>query len=386
MKARLDAQVVSVTDGSALKTALMTKRVLVCVGSGGVGKTTVSATLALRAAAEGRSALVCTIDPARRLANSLGLAKLGNTEAAVPESQWTDAGLTPRAPLYAMMVDMKQSWDELITRYAAPDKREKIFQNRFYKALSTALAGSQEYIALEKLWQLRTQRDYQLIVLDTPPTAHALDFLDAPNRILDFLDNDAAKWLLTPAMAAGKVGLQLFNLGGSFIAKTLSRLTGAQTLQELASFMLAISSMNKEFRERAKAVRELLASDQTAFVLVTGTSAERQDEAIHFLELLRQNKMAVAALVVNRIHPAPSAESFAAARTLDGDLRQRVEETLNEAHLLAEQDAAGVEVLREKAGGAPILEVPRFDLDVHDLKGLWKTSEYLTGAAHVPLP
>src|SRR5262249_45224610 len=161
---------------------------------------------------------------------------------------------------HAMMLDMKQTWDELIERQAPPDKRSRILNNRFYQSLSTALAGSQEYIAMEKLWQLRSQRDYGVIVLDTPPTPHALAFLDAPNRILDFLENEAAKWLLTPALAAGKVGLQLFNLGGSYVAKTISKLTGTETLQELSNFMLAMSGLNQGFRERAHDVKQLLGS------------------------------------------------------------------------------------------------------------------------------
>ena len=183
-----------------IRAALESSDVLITVGSGGVGKTTVAAAIALRAAMEGQGSLVCTIDPARRLANALGLQALGNAETEISTATFANAGLAPRAPMRAMMLDMKRTWDELIERRAPPDKREKILNNRFYQSLSSALAGSQEYVAMEKLWELRTQRDYPLIVLDTPPTAHALDFLDAPNRILDFLDNDASKWLLTPAI------------------------------------------------------------------------------------------------------------------------------------------------------------------------------------------
>ncbi|HLL56256.1 MAG TPA: ArsA family ATPase, partial [Myxococcaceae bacterium] len=165
---------------TALSEALGRQDVIVCVGAGGVGKTTISATLALRAAVDGRSALVCTIDPARRLASSLGLSELGNTETRIPDEVLSSVGQQPKAGLYAMMLDMKQTWDALIERYAPPDKRERIVNNRFYQSLSSRLAGSQEYIAMEKLWELHNHRDYSLIVLDTPPTAHALDFLDAP--------------------------------------------------------------------------------------------------------------------------------------------------------------------------------------------------------------
>jgi anion-transporting ArsA/GET3 family ATPase len=364
---------------SPLARPLAEKRTLICVGSGGVGKTTISATLALRASVDGRSAIVCTIDPAKRLANSLGISALGNSQARIPEATLRAAGLEPRAALYAMMLDMKQTWDDLITRFAPADKRERILNNRFYQSLSSALAGSQEYIAMEKLWELRNGTDYELVVLDTPPTAHALDFLEAPNRVLDFLDNDAAKWLLTPALAAGKFGLSLFNLGGSYVLKALSKFTGTETLQELSAFMLALSSMNESFRERARGVRALLEAKQTGFVLVTAPSAERLDEAIHFHALLRQNRMEPVALVVNRVHPMPPAHQWEDAQELVPARRDKVLRTLEEMKLLAEQDAAGIALLAQACPGTPLVTVPRFDLDVHDVAALWRTGSYLLG-------
>lgn len=364
---------------SPIQDALRGSNVLITVGSGGVGKTTLAASIALRAAMEGQGSLVCTIDPARRLANSLGLEALGNAETEIARGTFEKAGLAPRAPMRAMMLDMKRTWDELIMRHAPPDKRDKILHNRFYQSLSTALAGSQEYVAMEKLWELRTQRDYPLIVLDTPPTAHALDFLDAPNRILDFLDNDAAKWLLTPALAAGKFGLRLFNLGGSYVAKTIARFTGTETLQQLADFMLNISGMNEGFRERAHQTRALLEADTTSFLLVTGPMPERLDEAIYFHTLLQQNKMRVAAIAVNRIHtPVPDALWEEVAR-LPAPLQQQLEQTLKENDYLARQDARGIERLREACGDTPMVLIPRFELDVHDLASLYETSKWLWG-------
>lgn len=368
---------------SPLARPLADKRTLICVGSGGVGKTTVAATLALRAAVDGRSAIVCTIDPAKRLANSLGISALGNSQSRIPDATLRAAGLEPRAALYAMMLDMKQTWDDLITRFAPADKRERILSNRFYQSLSGALAGSQEYIAMEKLWELRNGTDYELVVLDTPPTAHALDFLEAPNRVLDFLDNDAAKWLLTPALAAGKFGLSLFNLGGSYVLKALSRFTGTETLQELSAFMLALSSMNESFRERARGVRALLEAKQTGFVLVTAPAAERLDEAIHFHTLLRQNRMEPVALVVNRVHPMPPPHLWEDAQELVPARRDKVLRTLEELKLLAEQDAAGIAQLAKACPGTPLVTVPRFDLDVHDVAALWRTGRYLLGEAQL---
>ncbi len=366
-----------------IRDALADSDVLITVGSGGVGKTTIAATLALRAAMEGTGSMVCTIDPAKRLANALGLEALGNKEARIPDEAFGAAGLRPRAPMHAMMLDIKRSWDDLVERRAPPDKREKILNNRFYQALSTALAGSQEYIAMEKMWELHEQAKYPLLIVDTPPTAHALDFLDAPNRILDFLDNDAAKWLLTPALAAGKFGLKLFNLGGSYVAKTISRFTGTETLQQLADFMLNITSLTESFRERAHQTRSLLQAPSTAFVLVTGPMPERVDEAVYFHTLLQQNKMRVAAVVVNRIHaPVPAALWDEVAR-MGGPLQARLEQTLKENDLLATHDARGIERLRELCAPTPLVLVPRFELDVHNLKAVWETSRYLWGEAHV---
>ncbi|MHB8879659.1 MAG: ArsA family ATPase [Myxococcaceae bacterium] len=359
--------------------ALRRDDVIICVGSGGVGKTTVAATVALRAAVDGRSSLVCTIDPAKRLANALGLDELGNTETQISAERLAAAGLTAKAPMHAMMLDMKRTWDELIELRAPPDRRERIMNNRFYQSLSSALAGSQEYIAMEKLWQLRNDRDYGVVVLDTPPTAHALDFLDAPNRVLDFLDNEAAKWLLTPALAAGKFGLRMFNLGGSFVARQISKLTGTETLQDLADFMLAMSGMNEGFKERALQTRALLAAETTAFALVTGPMLERLDEAVAFHTLLLQNHMAVAAVVVNRVHVATPQETWHEAARLSQPLRGKLERTLEENDLLAAQDARGIAKLRELCAPTPLIEVPRFELDVHDLTSLWRTSRYLFG-------
>lgn len=369
---------------NALGQALAAQSTLICVGSGGVGKTTVAASLGLRAAVEGKASLVCTIDPAKRLANALGLAALGNAETRVDPEVFAAAGLSPKAPLFAMMLDMKHTWDELIAQRAPPDKKDRILKNRFYQSLSTALAGSQEYVAMEKLWELRNERDHELVVLDTPPTAHALDFLDAPNRILDFLDNDAAKWLLTPALAAGKVGLKLFNLGSSYVAKTIARFTGVDTLQELAGFMLDISGMNQSFRERAHQTRELLASESTAFVLVTAPMPERIDEAVYFHTLLRQNHLKVAAVVVNRVHRPVAEERWGEASRLPDGVRQLVERTLNEAEHASTQDAEGIAALTAQVAPTPLVQVPRFELDVHDLRTLWDTSRWLIGERQMP--
>jgi anion-transporting ArsA/GET3 family ATPase len=362
-----------------LSEAVLRNDVLVCVGEGGVGKTTIAATIALKAAVQGKTSLVCTIDPARRLANSLGLSELGNSESRIPAPHLQAAGLPADAPLYAMMLDTQRTWDEFVERYAPADKREQILASRFYQSLASRLAGSQEYIAMDKLWQLHAKKGYQLIVLDTPPTAHALDFLDAPNRVLDFLDNDAARWLLRPALVAGRWGLQLFTFGGNYMAKTLAKLTGTETLRELAEFMLAISGMNESFRERASQVRELLAADRTSFVLVTTPRLEGIEEVAQFQRVLQQNHMSIAAVVVNRVQPAPLSSDWTEAAQEEGPLRAKLETTLEERRRAAERDAEAIARIRSVCEPTPLIEVPALSTDVHDLVGLWRTSRFLFG-------
>jgi anion-transporting ArsA/GET3 family ATPase len=357
--------------------ALRTRGVVVCVGPGGVGKTTLAAALALQGAALGRKSLVCTIDPARRLASALGLSELGNVARPIPASELRAAGIHLKAPVEAMMLDMKQSWDELIARSASPEQRERILANRFYQSLSSALAGSQEYIALEKLWELHSAGAQDLLVLDTPPTAQALDFLDAPARVMDFFGSDTAKWLLTPALRGTKVGLRLFGLGGNLISRALSRVVGGQTLSDLATFLLAMSGMNEGFRERAQAVRALLASEETVVVLVTGPAAERREEAVRFHQSLREQGLHIAAVVVNQVHADVDVEDVSAAGRLPEPLRGKLERTLSEAHALAVADAENLQRLRAAVAPTPLLSVPRFPGDVHDLSALWRAGAYL---------
>lgn len=360
-----------------LAEALRSRGVVVCVGPGGVGKTTLAAALALQGAALGRKSLVCTIDPARRLASALGLSELGNIARRISESELQAAGIQLAAPVQAMMLDMKQSWDELIARSASPEQSERILANRFYQSLSSALAGSQEYIALEKLWELHSAGTQDLLVLDTPPTAQALDFLDAPARVMDFFGSDTARWLLTPALRGTKVGLRLFGLGGNLISRALSRVVGGQTLSDLATFLLAMSGMNEGFRERAQAVRALLASQETVVVLVTGPAAERREEAVRFHHSLREQRLNVAAVVVNQVHADVDPEDVAAAARLPEPLRSKLERTLSEGHLLALADAQSIRELRAAVAPTPLLTVPRFEGDVHDLSALWRAGTYL---------
>jgi anion-transporting ArsA/GET3 family ATPase len=376
---------------SALQDAIAARRVLVCVGSGGVGKTTVAAALGLKAALEGKRVLVCTIDPARRLADAMGLGALGNVEARVPDLAFVQAGLSPRGELHAMMLDVKRTWDELVTRHAPdPARRDRILENRLYHQMSAALAGSQEYMAMEKLHELATDRDYDLIVLDTPPTAHALDFLDAPERIIDFLGNDTARSILAPAAGAGRLGLKLAQVGSGFIVKTLARFTGAEMLHDLGEFLAGFQGMYDGFKQRAAEVRALLARPSTGFVLVASPSPLSIDEALAFHERLRTEGMPVAGLVANRVTPdlwrgaGPLPDAAALAAALQGDaalpgdaaLALRLASTLADHQGLAEADARS---LARLFAAVPLAHavVPRLERDIHDLAGLARLAERL---------
>jgi anion-transporting ArsA/GET3 family ATPase len=349
------------------------RKLLVCVGSGGVGKTTLAAAVALHEARAGRKVLCCTIDPARRLADSLGLSTLSQTETEIPLQGSEGSGR-----LFAMMLDLKRSWDELILAVAKrPEDAERIFENRYYQELSTSLAGSQEYAALAKLYQLWKERDYDLVVLDTPPTVQALDFLEAPDRILDFLDNPAARLLLTPALTASKVGFRLLSLGSGTILKNISRFTGLETLQQLAEFMLELSSMYDDFKGRAAEVKRLLQSDDARFLLVAVPSGQSVDEALQFAELMLVGGLHLGATVANRVAaPVPAVET--ARLKLAPDLRARAEQALADARVLRDNEQRQLGRL-QRAGLRPIL-LERLFGEVSDLDSLARLGELLEAA------
>jgi anion-transporting ArsA/GET3 family ATPase len=366
-----------------VKESLGGRRIAVCVGPGGVGKTTVAAAVGLGAALEGARVLVCTIDPARRLANALGLSTLGNVESRVPDHKFTEAGLAPKGALFAMMLDVKRTWDDLVTRHAPdPARRDRILRNRLYQQMSTALAGSQEYMAMEKLYELATDRDYDVIVLDTPPTAHALDFLDAPDRIVEFLGNDTARALLAPAAAAGRIGLRLAQLGGGYIARTLARFTGQAVLSDLGDFLQSFQGMYDGFKERAAEVHALLSRPEVGFLLVTSPSPVAIEEVLAFHERLHAESMPIAGVVANRVTPdlwadAELPDGATLTRALGGAkgaraaaaLGARLAETLAEHQALAKAERQALDRLLG-AVDAPIAVVPRLETDVHDLAGL----------------
>ena len=360
--------------------------IIVCCGAGGVGKTTTSAALALRAAERGRSVVVLTIDPARRLAQSMGIEALDNTPrpvAGVASTSSTDApGSTDGAEggsLDAMMLDMKRTFDEVVESQASPEKARQILENPFYIALSSSFAGTQEYMAMEKLGQIhadaqRTGR-YDLIVVDTPPSRSALDFLDAPERLSSFLDGRFIKLLLAPAKGPAR----LMSASFTIVTNALTKVLGAQVLRDMQTFVAAFDTLFGGFRQRAQKTFELLQADGTAFLVVAAPEPDALREAAYFVERLTEDDMPLAGLVVNRASPQPQGdvtadEAMAAAQRLRkqdeksltaGLLRlhaDRVRIVEREARLRRRFEAAHPEV--------PIAVVPALAGDVHDLAGL----------------
>jgi len=354
------------------------RRVIACVGTGGVGKTSVAAALAMAAAASGRRTLVMTIDPARRLANALGLADFGNVEREVDPFALAEAGVHLRAPLWAMMPDVKRTFDELVERTATSDEqRRRILANPIYEQFARTLVGSQDYAAVEKLNQVYRSGRYDLIVLDTPPAQNVLDFLAAPSRVVTFFDQDTVRVLLKPYLLAGKVSTRLVNLGNAVIYRTLGRFAGGETLRTIIEFLLGFQGMYEGLRERSQQVQELLCGDELAFVLV-GTTRTPQLHAMRaFRDTLAGQGLRTRAIILNRARPLPYASD--AHERLEHELAARITETSDLArtrHALAEelalatQDAAALATLAHELPDTPVVSLPELPLDVHDLATL----------------
>jgi anion-transporting ArsA/GET3 family ATPase len=321
-------------------------------------------------AARGKRVAVVTIDPARRLANSLGLAELGNEERQV-EVPGIDG------ELWAMMLDAKRTFDEIVEAHA-PDEaaRDAVLSNRIYQELSRAVAGSQEYMAMEKLHELHREGRYDLLVLDTPPTRNALDFLDAPRRLTEFLDSRAMQVFAAPA----GLGLRLFGRGTGVVFSIMKRATGIDLLADLGDFFNSFAGMTEGFRDRAANVNELLSDERTAFVLVTSPRRHALDDAIWFHHRLLEADLPFAGVIANRVHQggdAGDAEELAAL--LGDDLARKVMRAYADERRLAERDRAGLAELRRHIGATPIVEVPHLHDDVHDLDGLARMNEFLFG-------
>ncbi|MDQ3772830.1 MAG: AAA family ATPase [Actinomycetota bacterium] len=280
------------------------KEIVVCAGAGGVGKTTTAAALALQAALDGKKTAVLTIDPAKRLASSLGLKELTNEPSKVNKRKFTSAGLEMKGELWAAMLDTKTTFDEVVTRYApSPAQAQRIIENRFYKNISSTLSGTQEYMAMEKLYELHADGAYDLIVIDTPPTRNALDFLDAPRRLTDFFESRVLRWFLMPYMKTGGGIFKVANVAATTFLRVVKRIVGSDVLQDTAEFFSNLEGMYDGFKERAREVAHLLQSDATSFVIVTSPAEDSVTEAMFFAARLNEAGLPFGALVVNRVHP-----------------------------------------------------------------------------------
>jgi anion-transporting ArsA/GET3 family ATPase len=349
-----------------------TKHIIVCTGAGGVGKTTTAAALGLRAAELGRNVCVLTIDPARRLAQAMGLTELDNTPRPVP-------GI-PNGSLSAMMLDMKRTFDEVVESHSDPERAQQILSNPFYQALSSSFAGTQEYMAMEKLGQLRADdSQWDLIVVDTPPSRNALDFLDAPARLGSFLDGRFIRILTAPARGAGRGIGRIAALGFGIFTNVLSKLLGAQVLADVGNFVAAIDTTFGGFRERADATYALLKDSGTAFIVVAVPERDALREAAYFVERLNQDEMPLGGLILNRVQEVPETglthdQVMAAAQKLTADTTgtltaallglhaERMEIKGRQKHLASRFTAAHPSV--------PVQPVPAMTQDVHDLEGL----------------
>jgi anion-transporting ArsA/GET3 family ATPase len=348
-------------------------RVVVCCGSGGVGKTTVAAVIALETARSGRRTVVVTIDPARRLADALGLAGLTNTPSRIE--------MDLPGEMHALMLDTKSTFDGLVRRYSAdPDQARRILENRFYENISSSLSGTQEYMASEKLYELAEEGDWDLVVVDTPPTRHALDFLDAPQRLANFLDHRLYKILMTPTKGI----VRAVNVAAQGVMRSLSKVVGGEVIADAIAFFGAFEGMEQGFKDRASAVDLLLGSTDTSFILVASPKADTVAEAGYFARQLGKHEISVRALVVNRMQPrfggplpdgtgrsGPGlAEARARASTLEGTPLADHYTALADAIAVAEGEESNLVGLTEQVAPAPVVRVPVLPFEVTDLEGL----------------
>jgi len=360
------------------------RHVIVCTGAGGVGKTTTAAALAIEAAGRGRRTIVLTIDPARRLAQSLGLSRLSTAPRSVPDVDGLDA----------MMLDMKRTFDEIVERHASsPDRVQRIMDNRFYQQLSASLAGTQEYMAMEKLYDLHEIGRYDCIVIDTPPTRNALDFLDAPRRLTDFLEGRFLKMFLSPGLTAGRFATRAVGVGTGLFMRAASRITGAVVLEDLAEFFHSFEGMYDGFKTRAQSVYRLLQQPGSAFVVVSSPEPPALREAGYFLHRLARDGMPTAGVVVNRVTEAPPAPlgtadparvaEVAAGLDRDDDVERATAELLDlalDAREVAVRQHQAITAAMHGLDPGPLVRVPLADSDVHDIDGLRWVADRLVGA------
>ncbi len=373
--------------GLTLDEIVQDRSIVICGGSGGVGKTTTAAAFALQAARRGRKACVVTIDPARRLANSLGLDALSNQPSKI-EGDWP-------GELHAMMLDPKGTFDDLVRRYSdTPDQADGILANRMYRNLTGALSGTQEYMAMEKLHELVEEGGFDVVVVDTPPTRNALDFLDAPRRLTGFLSNRLFQALMMPT----RVSMRFVGMAAQALLRTISKVAGADVVRDAVTFFQAFEGMEEGFRTRAIRVNELLKQPGTAFVLVASPRPDSVEEAVHFAAKLAESEMSVTALIVNRVQPRfiddqrlGQLAALAERATGDSQPLQVLIDNLAGYAAASDRDEQVYGDLVARIAPAPVSRVPLLNTDVHDLDGLRLIADLLflaegRGPAPAPAP
>jgi anion-transporting ArsA/GET3 family ATPase len=363
------------------------RHIVICCGTGGVGKTTTAATLAIEGARRGRDTVVVTIDPAKRLANTLGIAYLSNTAHEIPRERWDPDGTASGAGrLHALMLDTKTTFDQLVQKYAVNEEQSgQILENRFYRNIAGALSGTQEYMATEKLYELHDSGGFDLIVVDTPPTRHALDFLDAPRRLTRMLDNRVFRFLMVPTRTTLRVG----SVAAQAFLRTISRVVGTEPVDDVVSFFRSFEGMEQGFRERAALVTDLLAAQETAFVLVTSPRRDAVEEAEFFAARLVDGDFSVDALVVNRVHPHYCDIDPVTLRARAIELGEHDDpasarlvaryDNLAEFEEVAARERRELAGLEERLGHASVAHVPELGYDVHDFTALRAVGEHLLG-------
>ncbi len=364
-------------------------RTLIVLGAGGVGKTSLSAALALQGAMRGRKVLCLTIDPAKRLANSMGLDALSDSPCLISEALLTKHGLSCQGELYAMILDKKQTFDDLIRKYTSdPDKLARIFNNRLYQYIANSLAGTQEYMAMEKLYAIQQEGDYDLVVVDTPPSSEVFGFLDAPDILIDAIDSPATRWLIQALGRSGSFSFGLVSKGAATVLKGLSWLTGAEFMSEISEFITELNALFGGFRQRAMRVRETLREWHVSYLVVTSTSPPALVELDATLGELKERQLSVNAVVFNRVQPNPGScpeltdadlVTLFPAYEHSTTLLSKMKQAYQEEQIRAMNDRTLIEQFRRQEEGDSMLhlEVPLMAQDVHDLGGLAMLGEAL---------